>query len=314
VTTDNENAAGIIGTDDGGSCVLLIDQCYSTGTIKGGKESAQIAGWTGTSSKITNSWSCAEVEGVQSGREFSRYGGDNHDAQYENCFTTYHETNGGLTYDTSAEDFASGKVAYATGFGQNIGTDAYPGFFGPEVLFVGTAGYTTFYDSANDWKLNGDAQAYIGTISGNYLNLGEIDDIPAGTAVVIGGTYYNKLSTTATASTTGNILLGSDGTQKGGTGIYALANGTKGVGFYPVGSEVTIPKGKAYLVSPADVKGFTFVFDDDATGIENIEHSTLNIENSIYDLSGRRINSQFTIHNSQLPKGIYIVNGKKILK
>jgi exopolysaccharide biosynthesis protein/protein tyrosine/serine phosphatase len=32
----------------------------------------------------------------------------------------------------------------------------------------------------------------------------------------------------------------------------------------------------------------------------------------VYDLSGRRINSQFSIFNSQLPKGIYIVNGKKI--
>jgi Kef-type K+ transport system membrane component KefB/subtilisin family serine protease len=44
-----------------------------------------------------------------------------------------------------------------------------------------------------------------------------------------------------------------------------------------------------------------------------IEHSTLNIEHSVYDLSGRRINSQFSILNSQLKKGIYIVNGKKLL-
>jgi hypothetical protein len=48
-------------------------------------------------------------------------------------------------------------------------------------------------------------------------------------------------------------------------------------------------------------------------GIEGIEHSTLNIENSVYDLAGRRINSQSSIPNSQLKKGIYIVGGKKIL-
>ena len=35
--------------------------------------------------------------------------------------------------------------------------------------------------------------------------------------------------------------------------------------------------------------------------------------NAIYDLQGRRINSQFPIINSQLKKGIYIVNGKKVL-
>ena len=35
-------------------------------------------------------------------------------------------------------------------------------------------------------------------------------------------------------------------------------------------------------------------------------------DNAVYDLSGRRINSQLPILNSQLPKGIYIVNGKKV--
>jgi arabinan endo-1,5-alpha-L-arabinosidase len=34
---------------------------------------------------------------------------------------------------------------------------------------------------------------------------------------------------------------------------------------------------------------------------------------AIYDLQGRRINSQLSIVNSQLKKGIYIVNGKKVL-
>ena len=63
--------------------------------------------------------------------------------------------------------------------------------------------------------------------------------------------------------------------------------------------------------------------DDDATSIEqstfNIEHS----EESIYDLSGRKVNGQRsslrsgaggTMVNGQLPKGVYIVNGKKIIK
>jgi len=33
----------------------------------------------------------------------------------------------------------------------------------------------------------------------------------------------------------------------------------------------------------------------------------------VYDLSGRKINSQCSILNSQLKKGLYIVNGKKVL-
>ena len=35
------------------------------------------------------------------------------------------------------------------------------------------------------------------------------------------------------------------------------------------------------------------------------------LEGVIYDLSGRKINSQFSILNSQLPKGSYIKNGRK---
>ena len=48
-------------------------------------------------------------------------------------------------------------------------------------------------------------------------------------------------------------------------------------------------------------------------GIKSIEHSSLNIEHSVYDLSGRKINGQRSTANGQLPKGVYIVNGRKVL-
>ena len=44
-----------------------------------------------------------------------------------------------------------------------------------------------------------------------------------------------------------------------------------------------------------------------ATAINNIELLPSNIEYPAYDLSGRRI-------NSQLKKGVYVINGKKVLK
>ena len=37
-------------------------------------------------------------------------------------------------------------------------------------------------------------------------------------------------------------------------------------------------------------------------------------ENVIYDLSGRKISSQFKVHSSQLQKGIYIQDGKKMVR
>jgi hypothetical protein len=53
----------------------------------------------------------------------------------------------------------------------------------------------------------------------------------------------------------------------------------------------------------------------DATGIEEIENGTLKIGNAVYDLQGRKVNSQYSNFNSQLKKGVYVVNGqKKVIK
>ena len=55
---------------------------------------------------------------------------------------------------------------------------------------------------------------------------------------------------------------------------------------------------------------------DDANRIGSIHNSQFIIHNeadAMYDLSGRKINSQFSTLNSQLKKGLYIVNGKKVI-
>ena len=58
---------------------------------------------------------------------------------------------------------------------------------------------------------------------------------------------------------------------------------------------------------------------DEVTGIETIDNSQLTIDNSgeeseIYDLAGRKIQSnKVTGLQSNLPKGIYIVNGRKVV-
>ena len=324
VKTTNENAAGIIGTDMLGACVLQIDQCYSTGTIVGGKESAQIAGWTGNSSKITNSWSCAEVTGVQSGREFSRYGGDAHDAQYENCFTTYNETNSGLTYNTPMADFGSGMVAYTINktagkdiFRQTLGTsgDAHPVLLSTHgiVNYISSAGYTTQYIPATDVEIPSGIEAYAGVINVSSIKLVAIEDnaISKEDAVVLKGNegYYSFVPTTGATQAANNDLKGSDGnvTSDGST-IFALSNKANGVGFYPVGSGVKIPAGKAYLeyTGSSPVKGFTFAFeDDDPTGISNLDVN-VNLNGAIYNVAGQRL--------GKMQKGINIVNGKKILK
>jgi hypothetical protein len=52
--------------------------------------------------------------------------------------------------------------------------------------------------------------------------------------------------------------------------------------------------------------------DGEATGISEIENGKLKIENGVYDLQGRRMeSSMFNIQSSMLKKGVYIVDGKK---
>ena len=59
--------------------------------------------------------------------------------------------------------------------------------------------------------------------------------------------------------------------------------------------------------------GLQYLFDKfgETDGLSPIEHSTLNIEHSVYDLSGRKINSHLSPVTCHLKKGLYIVNGRK---
>ena len=73
-------------------------------------------------------------------------------------------------------------------------------------------------------------------------------------------------------------------------------------------SEVALKAFRGYITvdSGSGVKALNFDFEDDATGIENLNVNDNLNEGAIYNLSGQRIN--------KMQKGINIINGKKILK
>ena len=207
---------------------------------------------------------------------------------------------------STAAQLASGEVGFNLGdaWSQFLGTDTYPkpGVTCP-VFYVGAAGYATLFDNNNDWALNGDAQAFIGAANGEYIHLTAIDDIPMSTAVVIKGTYYNKLATTATSDVSANEFLGTEEDTPADGTMYVLAKpeGME-IGFYLVEINSTIPAGKAYYQSTSGVKGFTFA--DDATGISDV-NANINANERIFNLAGQRL--------SKIQKGINIVGSKKVL-
>ena len=78
----------------------------------------------------------------------------------------------------------------------------------------------------------------------------------------------------------------------------------------------TVPANRAYLpinLDDAGVKAFTLFFDDTATGITETRTVTREEAEAIYNLAGQRLDhSRFTIHHSQMKRGIYVVGGKKV--
>jgi len=101
-----------------------------------------------------------------------------------------------------------------------------------------------------------------------------------------------------------NVVNGVNFTMGTKISLETLSNGNTRLTFSMPDDIVTL--------QPVFAKG---VNEADPVGINSIENGELIIDNSaVYDLSGRKVNnSQFIIHNSQLKKGIYIVNGKKVI-
>ena len=128
----------------------------------------------------------------------------------------------------------------------------------------------------------------IGTTTGNVTMLPR-------TTETISGISSNGLSNSAGAAVDVN-----DGNS------YVLANKTQGWAFYKVSTTATsqLPMNKAYLHLTAAPETIRFDFGN-ATGIDAIGTDN-KAESKIYDLSGRAVKT--------MGKGLYIVDGKKVIK
>lgn len=159
----------------------------------------------------------------------------------------------------------------------------------------------------------------------------EGSQVPAQTALLIGGAsgtnYYPAvLKEDVTATYSGENYMegrrtaeGYTNTQKGvAVFYYKLAlNSASKPGFYygaadGAAFQLTKPT-TAYLAVPQSitpVNGYLIDFDGEETGISTIAPTNGNADGAIYNLNGIRMTQ--TLRN--LPKGVYIVNGKKVIK
>lgn len=173
---------------------------------------------------------------------------------------------------------------------------------------VGSAGYSTF--SANKAVKMRNVIAYAAKYSGGNVVLTPVTEIPAGAGVIIEAAEDNyKVPVIESASSIASVndLQVSDGSVAGdGSTIYALGKKEDMVGFIKVKSGVAVPAGKAYLVIPtAGARDFIGFADDDVTSVSEVKGQKKEGRSEYFNLAGQRV--------AQPTKGLYIVNGKKVI-
>ena len=197
-------------------------------------------------------------------------------------------------------------------------------------VVVDEAGYATTYLPFAVTLPEGVKAYAVDAVDGDVAKLVEKADIPANTGAIIAGegTHTLDIVATATADWTGNLLKGSNVPANIAEKAYVLAMPEgETVGFYAAKFNVSTDAtndgeegaeddtfeafvnnaNKAYLPASAVASGARFLSFDfgTETAIESIEGTET--ENTVvYDLAGRRV--------QKAQKGLYIVNGKKVIK
>ena len=177
---------------------------------------------------------------------------------------------------------------------------------------AGGANWLTFYNKLYNFEADENTQVFKARLSGTSITLYEVANriVDAGTAVVLKstGNPVMTLTTSASSNTDSNSLNGvsdAEGTTSDGTMYVLNYKESTGVGFYKLTSGKKLGVGKAYLTY-SDSGAPSFLGFDETTGIENIAKSQEPRANGQYfDLQGRRV--------AQPTKGLYIVNGKKVV-
>ena len=144
-------------------------------------------------------------------------------------------------------------------------------------------------------------------IDGSTITFSQITDaIKGGQGILLKGTPNATISIKSVDSSTeldDNKLVGTMAPSNVAADTYY---GLSGNTFKKVGAG-NVPAGKALLPASAITAGareLKFVFEDETTAIRGIENGQLRMENSFFDLQGRKV--------AQPKKGLYIKNGKKV--
>ncbi len=172
--------------------------------------------------------------------------------------------------------------------------------------------YSTLTSSLalNFTSVSSDLKAYIATsVSVGSVQMTQVNKVPANTGLVLkattpGTTVKVPILTTTADDVSTNKMSGSATTKTTLTKDqgYILKTGV----FQPC-TAGDLPAGKAYLaIAVTSAHPLEMSFDSgDVTSIERLDATTTKVTDLYYNLAGQRV--------TQPAKGLYIVNGKKII-
>ena len=147
-------------------------------------------------------------------------------------------------------------------------------------------------------------------INDTDVNIKQITSAPANTAVIVyaeqAGTY--SLTQTDNAEEVGTNELKYSETEFTNTthNIYVLSKKNGNVGFRRLALNQIVPARKVYIIKENTTGAKEFMpIGGETTGITNIVNENRDTKKIYYNLNGMRVD------NPQ--KGIYIVNGKKVI-
>ena len=146
VTGAAQNVSGIFGCNMNSSATIYLSNCYNTGRITGGNESATISGWLGNNAVVDNCYNIGEVSGTEGSKTFAR-GGFSH----MNCY----ETGGRQVPSINASQIADGELCYLLNDGretwrQNLGSDEHPVLRRTHSVVYYDAGNGSYYNNPDD--------------------------------------------------------------------------------------------------------------------------------------------------------------------
>jgi hypothetical protein len=222
-------------------------------------------------------------------------------------------THGGTGVESSGVFTIADPTAETTITLSGGGNSVYPGYivFDPAATITPAYDKTT-YITTNAMDFSGVAglTAYVATDAKTAgVTMTKVTTVPAGTPLLLVGTAstdYNVPVIASASAPATNYLQQGDGTTvfDGSTYDYILGSDGK---FHQINSG-TVATTKAYLhltSEPTGARELSIVFEDEATGVNEVRGQKEEVRDEFYNLAGQRV--------AQPTKGLYIVNGKKVI-